>query len=180
MRKLLSILTLSIVLLSCKKDSSDSNNGGSSTYYLKCKIDGTSREFKYYPMAKILDYGNLGGLQLSLTANESENPTTLVGLNLSIIFMKGRPEVKTYKESDATFDYTVGGVYNPGSMTVVYGAGLNTSLTSPLSITFTSITDKEMTGTFHGAFYENNNTTGDISSTKHVKITEGQFKLPIK
>jgi hypothetical protein len=188
MKKIVFLLMVSSLLVSCQKEVSFENSnatnpgsgGSNSTYYIRCKDNGTAKSFNYNAMAKIMDL--MGAKSLSLIGSAAPNASTLEGVTMGINFMAGGPAVGTYKEDDGSLNYVVAGVYNPGSTTIIFGAGLLPDPVLPLRITITKIDTKEITGTFEGAFYKQDVSTGTLptpASEKHL-FTEGEFKLPIQ
>lgn len=154
-------------------------NGGGSTagYYIRGKMDGVAFNFTSTPMVMLNDFG-VGVTTMSLIAGKGGN--SLEGLNLSINFSNGlKPAVGTYSETDNTLDYVVAGVYNPNSMSFVYGTGLTLPGPKPLVIKILTKSATEMTGTFEGDFFKNDLTAGTVSSTEKKTFTEGEFKLKI-
>ena len=172
MKKLL-IAAFAVVLisLSCKKSGSSS-----STYYFKGSANDTAMTFNVNATA-ILD-STSGFTELALTGNVS-SAANLQGLTLDINNTpSGKPIVAgTYTETNTT-DYVVGGVFNPGSSSVVYGAGEFATPTNPLTITITSIDKNSVKGTFSGDFYYTNVSTGYIGQPVKT-FTNGQFYLKV-
>jgi hypothetical protein len=152
--------------------------GGNSTYFLNAKIDGTLHTFDVNDAAKITDFGS-GMSSLSILGSASSSASDLEGINLSINFFNVSPAVGTYSEVNSGNDYIAAGVYNPNSATLVYTAGIAASSNVPLSIAITKLDSTEIEGTFQGAFYKTDITTGSPSAD-YVTITEGTFRLPIQ
>jgi hypothetical protein len=172
MKKLL-IATIAIVLisLSCKKSGSSSGS-----YYFKGSANDTALTFNVNATA-ILD--STGGFTtLALTGNVS-SAANLQGLTLDINNTpSGKPIVAgTYTETNMT-DFVVGGVYNPGGTSVVYGAGEFGTPTNPLTITISSIDKNTVKGTFSGDFFYTDITTGYVGMPIKT-FTNGQFDLKI-
>jgi hypothetical protein len=186
MKQSILLLLISFFLFACQKEvtsdvssengNNNNNNNNQSKYYIKCKINGEARSFNYLNQALITDFGSFKSLALIGSASATGGE----GFNIGINFMSGGPAVTTYSEDANTTDYAIAGVYNPGSTTIVYGAGIVTPSPLPLSVTVTSMQAGEMSGTFKGTFYKQNITSGEISSTDFKTITDGEFKLPIK
>ncbi len=149
---------------------------GGSAYYIKCKKDGVQKSYTSFASANIIDLTS-GVMSLALVAG---TPNSLEGFNIGINFFNSTPiKVGTYTEGYPGLEYIVGGVYNPNSTSIVYGAGLQTPSIKPLVVKILTKTTTEMTGTFEGAFYKLDINSGSIS-TEYFLFTEGVFKLPVK
>lgn len=180
------LLLTAFFFTSCQKeysagDSSRPGGNNKSTYYIKGKKDGVAFTYSANAMAMISDYSSAGGgIALSLMANAQASATNLEGMAISIAFSDGKsPAVGTYGENDPTLDYIVAGVYNPNSMTITWAAGLHSPSIKPLKINILTKTTTEITGTFEGAFYKQDASTGTLSDD-HILFTECEFKLPVK
>lgn len=188
MKRLFYLIFFGILLIACQKEVTFEMNGldnpdngdtpTNKSYYIRCMIDGTAREFNYNTRATIVPYGS--SQSLSLIGSATPNTSNFEGINLGINFEKTYPRTGTYHEDYQGSEYTVSGVYNPNSMTFVYGAGIYDSTANPLTITITAVSNKAMTGTFQGAFYKQDLLNGGTVTTEYKNITEGQFNLPIK
>jgi hypothetical protein len=190
--KLSSLLVISSFLLfSCQKELSHetpTNTGGSgsgtggggsnNSYYIRAKVNGTDRSFNYNDMAKVTDLGG-GSKMISLIGSASSSANNLEGINLTISFLSGSPVAGTYSEDSQSLDYIVAGVYNPNSSTVVYAAGLSATMAIPLSVTISKIDNAVAEGTFKGAFYKTDISSGG-PGTEYLSFTEGTFRLPIQ
>jgi hypothetical protein len=190
-RLLSAFVLFAIVFSSCQKELSfdttggsgggnnggGGNTGGGSAYYIRGKKDGTAFNFTVNTMAKITDIGQ-GIVSLSLIA--SAGGSNMEGINIGINFANGKsPAVGTYSEDDSSLDYSILGVYNPNSTTIVYGAGVFSPSAKPLVVKILSKTNTEMTGTFEGAFYKTELSSGTIGPD-FISFTEGEFKLKIQ
>lgn len=185
MKQLLIFVLAAATIVSCKKEKSieSSNNlgggtGGGTTngYFIKAKVNGVDRTFNSNEEAVVTDLG--GGAQ-TLSLIGSVSATSVESINLTISFLKSAPGVGTFSEDAQTLDYITAGIYNPNSPTVVYTAGLATSSVSPLSITITKIDSTVAEGTFKGAFYKTDVSSGGPTS-EYITFTDGSFKLPVK
>lgn len=185
--RLLSVFVLfAIMFSSCQKELSfdttggsggGGNTGGGSGYYMRGKKDGAAFNFTANTMAKITDIGQ-GIVSLSLIAGAGGS--NMEGINIGINFANGKsPAVGTYSEDDSSLDYSILGVYNPNSTTIVYGAGVFSPSAKPLVVKILTKTSTEMTGTFEGAFYKTELATGTIGPDL-INFTEGEFKLKIQ
>ena len=168
------IITISLTLFSCKKDS---NKSATSDNYIKGKKDGVAFNFTTNAMAKITDFsGSSGIISLNLLANG----TALEGFNLGINFANGTTvQTGTFTEDNSGSDYILAGVYNPNSSTIVYAAGIQSPSAKPLTINILTKTSTEITGTFEGAFYKEDVSSGTMYPD-YTLVTEGEFKLQIK
>jgi hypothetical protein len=192
MKRLLTLLFLGTGLLSCQKEVSFDSNGitpnsgnggtdspvGHTSYFIRCKIDGSAKSFDYNNRATIVQYQSTKNL--SLVASVSSNTSNFESINLGINFQNGAPIAGSYREDYQGTDYKVSGVYNPNSMTTIYGAGSNANTILPLSINITNLTNGIVTGTFQGAFYKQDLLNGGATASDYKTITEGEFNLPVK
>jgi hypothetical protein len=184
------LICLSFLFSSCQKEVSlagtttDTTGGGGtggggtpggSGYYIKAKKDGVQKTYTSFASANIIDLTS-GVMSLALVAG---TPNSLEGFNIAINFFNTPIKVGTYSEDYPGFEYILGGVYNPNSTSIVYGAGLQTPSIKPLVVKILTKTTTEMTGTFEGAFYKQDINAGSVS-TEYFLFTEGAFKLPIK
>ena len=183
MKPIVLVTVAAFVLASCQKErsfeSSTANpGGGSNAYFIEAKINGTLHTFNVNDVAKMTSFGS-GLKSLSITGSASTTATNLEGINLSINFFNVTPTTGTYSENDSTSNYITAGVYNPNSATTVYTAGVITNSTLPLTVTITQLTSTQVEGTFKGAFYKTDITSGS-PTTEYVTMTEGSFRLPIQ
>lgn len=158
-------------LFSCQKEVTETlpnNGGGSTSYYIKGKLDGVDFNYTSYAMAVKMDFG---GFQ---TLSFVGGPTLggIEGVNFSIDNTpSGNPlATGTYTESDAT-SFLLAAVYVV-TATDVYGAGILPSPPNPFTIIITELTATTAKGTFGGDVY-NNNGFGPLKKT----FTQGQFNL---
>jgi hypothetical protein len=170
-------------LLACSKEmsqesGSSTGNNNNNNYYISFKVDGTTKSYDQNTMAVIMDMA--GTKSLSLVAQSSASTTNLEGINLTINFTTGGPATGTFAEDNTGTDYVVGGVYNTNSTAVVYAAGLVSPSVKPLTINITHIDEKEITGTFSGAFYKQDVIVGQSYDNEYFTLTDGTFKLPVK
>jgi hypothetical protein len=177
------IVATAFVLASCQKErsfetSTASPGGGSNTYFIEAKVNGTLHTFDVNAVAKMTDFGS-GLKSLSITGSASATATDLEDINLSINFLNVTPTIGTYSENDSTSKYVAAGIYNPNSATTVYTAGVATNSSLPLSITITKLDSTQVEGTFKGAFYKTDITSGAPTSD-YITLTEGSFRLAIQ
>ncbi|MDO6434814.1 hypothetical protein Q4E93_29650 [Flavitalea sp. BT771] len=163
---LLFTVTIALFSLSCKKSSTSG-----SPYYIKASVDGTPKTFNVNAMAMKM---SVGMTSISVVGNV-KSAADLEGINITINNSpSGKPIVAgTYSESDAT-DFAAAAVYNPGSQTIVWGAGDYPNPPHPLTIVITSIDDKTIKGTFSGDFYYTNTATAQFGPDKKT-FTNGEF-----
>lgn len=167
------IIALSLSFFSCKKDDKNSTSAS----YIKGKKDGVAFNFTTNSMAKITDYTSSGGFQ---SLNLMANGTALEGFNLGINFFTGTAiQTGAFSEDHSGSDYVVAGVYNPNSTTTINAAGIQSPSAKPLVINILTKTSTEITGTFEGAFYREDITTG-TSYPDYILVSEGEFKLQLQ
>jgi hypothetical protein len=183
MKQFVLIACVGILLVSCSKEKSVENAtaaipGGNNTYFIEANINGALHTFNVNDVAKMTDLGS-GLKSLSITGSASSSSSDLEGINLSINFFNVAPTTGTYTEENPGSGYIAAGIYNPNSPTTVYTAGVSSTTALPLSITITKLSATEIEGTFKGAFYKTDITTGS-SSTDYITMTEGSFRLPVQ
>jgi hypothetical protein len=167
---LIAFICLITISLSCKKNSSSTP-----TYYFQCTLDGVAKTFNVNSKAIIL---NMAGIQsLSLIGNVT-SAANLEGLNITVNNSpsptKKQVVAGSYSEQQST-DFVLGAVYNPGSATEVYGAGVFPG-SNPFQLVITSMDANTIKGTFSGNLYYQNDVTGTIGPNFKV-VTNGQFYL---
>lgn len=165
------VLLLAILVASCGKEMSQ--NDDLSQYYIKCRIGGKDKNFNFSPAAVKLDLG--GGItSYSIFGKVSNDPADLESMNFTIQLMIPIAP-GTYKETDPTTDYALAGNYNPNTTVSedIYASRGDT--TNPFEITFTEVTNTQLSGTFKGKLYLNN---ADPKADSAV-ISNGQFKVRI-
>jgi len=193
MKRLSSVALLSFLLFACQKDLSYQDaasavNGnavapspapaseGSAAYYVKFKSGQELETLNFNTKALLSEAGSAMSLVLQASANADNVKKETIRLYLT--FLSGSPVEGTYNQGDPGFKYLVSGSYNPGDANVTYSAGLTRTTELPLSITITSINNGVIKGTFKGAFYKHDLTTG-IMSSEHTDYSEGEFNLPV-
>ena len=165
-------ILLLFLIASCGKEKSGEEDLGQ--YYLKCKIDGVDKTFNHSAAAVEQDLGG-GTMSYSVFGKADADPNNLQSLGLtiqlSVPFAKG-----TYKETDATVDYFLAGIYNPNTVdpNMIYASRY--SETDPLQITYTDITSTTISGTFKGTLFINSTDP----NTDSVIISNGQFKVKLQ
>ena len=170
MKKTVWLLALAPLLMfaSCTKDSGSIKDNS-----IKASIDDTARTFNFAATATYVSTASPYSLVLYAGTGASSNE----GVTLSIS-QTGIPiTAGTYTQSGGAGVYVIGGVYNPGTTVTseIYGAGFNVGADPQFTITITSISATNVTGTFSGAFYDNSG----FGSNKKV-FSNGQFNLAIQ
>ena len=170
MKKTVWLLALTPLLFfaSCKKDSDSvpENN-------IKANINDTAKTFSYAATATYIGTGS----PYSLVLYAGMGSSSMEGVTLSIS-QNGTPITPgTYTQSGGSGIYTIGGVYNPGTTVTadIYGAGFNVGADPQFSITISSISATNVSGTFSGAFYDNSG-----FGVKKKVFSNGQFNLAIQ
>lgn len=162
------IVLLLISVTACKKETGSSDSG----YYIKANVGGTDKNYTSTPMSITINSGGVYSLSLAASAGGTSGE----GLSFQIT-QNGAPiTTGTYSESGSG-DYTIAGVYNPGTtdLAEMFGAGMHFSPSVPLQITIINISDKKVSGTFSGEFFDNSG-----MGSESLIITNGSFNLPIQ
>lgn len=162
-------ILLLFLVTSCGKEKSAEEDPGQ--YYLKCKIGSVEKTFNTGAAAVRIDVGG-GQVSYSVSGKAVSDPNNLEGMDfaiqLSIPFIPG-----TYKETDPTTDYFLGGTYNPNTTDQEKVFASRYDEANPFQITFTEITNTTLSGTFKGKMYLNNNDPNADSAV----ISNGSFKV---
>jgi hypothetical protein len=169
------VCLLILFVTACSKDeSTEGNSGNNGAFYIRCKIDGTSKTFNISPNASKQDLGS-GTMSYSVFGKAVQDANNFESFGFTIQ-IAGDLTAGTYTETDSTANYFLAGVYNPNATdaTKIYASALDT--TNPFQITVSEITDSLMTGTFKGKLYLN---SGD-SMPPGVMVTEGEFKVRVQ
>jgi hypothetical protein len=161
-------ICLLVAFASCKKENNDPDN---SDYYISAKVDGVQKTYKTNTVAVKLQVDTIYSIGLSAHANATSEESFV----LNIAQVNKPITTDTYIDSGADDLIVVGG-YNPGTTddTKVYGAGLQVDANPRLKITISTLTDKNVSGTFSGTYYDDG---GDGSAI--IAVTEGKFNLPL-
>lgn len=166
---LFSLLLSSLFYLSaCQKETS----APASNYYFEATIDGVKKSYPYSPTAVMLDTLDIYSIgMLSYTAMGSND-----FFSLSIGQRSGPITVDTYIDDYTNDNRIVVGDFNLGSVddALVYGSGLERGPDPRLTIIITEITDKTITGTFSGTFFDHG---GD--GPGKVAVTDGKFYMAL-
>jgi hypothetical protein len=171
MKKFLSysaVICLFFIFVSCKKDKNDTN---STDYYMSAKVDGVQKTYKLNAIAVKLQVDTI----YSIGLNAYGDTTSKEQFFLNIGQTNKAITTGTYIDADAD-DLAVVGGYNPGTTdeTKLYGAGFQTDNNPRLTITISTLTSTNVSGTFSGTYYDDG---GD--GTNIIAVTEGKFNLPL-
>ena len=162
-------ITFSIFTFSCKK-----SNSNSSSSYIKATVDGKPMTFNVNAMATKMVTNGFTSYSIHGNVKSAQD---LEGLGLEINNFNADPlTAGTYPEFDGPAGIVTGAVYNPGSTTIVWGAGLHANPDLPLTIVITSIDDKSIKGTFEGDFFYTDVNTATTTDEKKV-FTNGEFDV---
>ncbi len=169
MKKLLLYFSIiCLVFASCKKDKNDTN---SSDYYMSAKVDGVQKTYKNKTIAVRLQADTIYSIGLNAYGDTTAKEQFFLGINQA----NKSITTGTYIDAGAN-DLVVVGGYNPGTTdeTKLYGAGLQVDNNPRLTITISTLTMTNITGTFSGTYYDDGGDGANI-----VAVTEGKFNLPL-
>lgn len=181
--RLLYILSVSVLLFSCKKEYSyEGSPVTTNEYYITANINGADREFNFDTEAAYTTASG-GYSVLEMTAFASADQADNTNITLDIYYdpaTVSAPGVGTYDQQ--TDDYFEIGIYDFNDPDKVYVADNASTITSaqPLSITITSVTPTVVEGYFSGAFYLTDVLTGTTDANSYVIINNGKFRLPLQ
>lgn len=168
------VVVLLLLVAACGKEESTQEN--SSQYFIKCKIDGVDKTFNVNAVAQKENLGD-SSTGYSIFGKATKDASSIenlgFGIQIYIPFKTG-----TYKETPPTTDFYVGGVYNPNttSSTGIYRNNAYDD-SDPFQITFTGVSATELSGTFKGKLYLNNDS---IPYSDSVIISNGSFKVKMQ
>lgn len=166
-------LLLLIFVASCGKEKSVQENPGQ--YFLKCKIGSVDKTFNFSAAAEKED---LGGGEISYSVFGKTVADANNFESFGFVFKLSIPlSTGTYKETDPTTDYSLGGIYNPNTTDAEKIFRSWADEANPFQITFTEITATTVSGTFKGKLFINDTT--DPNSDSAI-ISNGQFKVKIQ
>jgi hypothetical protein len=189
MRPLSFVALLSFSLFACQKNvdfkgeapviekAATTVNDAGSAYYVKVNSGKAVETYQFNTSAFLGDAGTAKSLVLQASANP--NDPTQESIHLYLSFLSGSPAVGTYKQNDPSYKYLVSGSFKPADDKLTYSAGLSPVTEVPLTITISSISNGVIKGTFKGAFYKHDLSTGVMSETEYINYREGEFNLPI-
>ena len=189
-KQISSVAFLAFFLFACQKDLKYLEQGNpqmnpasvaapadaSAGYYIRFKSGQDETLYNYDTKAVLGEAGAASSLVIQGSAQADANKETI---RLYLSFLSGSPAVGTYTQGDPSFRYLVSGSFKPRAEDQTYSAGLTPSTELPLTITITSIADGVMKGSFKGAFYKHDLSTGVLSSKEYINHTEGEFNLPV-
>ena len=167
---LLAIVCFPLLITSCKKDNSVDEN---TDYYLSAKVGGTLKTYKALTYAIKVQMDTMYTIALNASATEGSPE------QLFLIIGRANQPIATgtfTDEGEANQGLVVASGYNPGTSddANIYAAGLQVDNNPRLTITITTLTDKTISGTFSGTYYDHG---GDGTGT--IAVTEGSFHLPV-
>jgi hypothetical protein len=164
-------LLIALTFFSCKKDNTDT------TYGIKCNINGVPKTFNIQMRAqRELDNGYKSVSFIGL--NNSSSEEYLGGMVLNIPSQK---EITAGTYTDASSEFEVlftyslsysGPDYEAGSSLYEYAQYRGVTVSNPLKLTITSISNDVIKGTFSGDFYIDANPDNEKKS-----ITNGEFAV---
>jgi hypothetical protein len=163
------ILSTAILLTSCKKE----KNEPDPTSYISFKMDGVQKTFKAKAISVKVKQDNIYGISFSAFKD------TVSAERMVIEVAQRDKEITTGTYVDPgpdAEDLLVVAGYLPASQdpTKIYSAGLQVDNNPRLTVTITTLTATNVSGTFSGTFYDND---GDGPGT--AAVTEGKFDLPL-
>jgi hypothetical protein len=160
-------ICLLFIFTSCKKEKNDNNTD----YYMSAKVDGVQKTYKSNTIAIKLQIDTVYSIGFSAYGDT----TTGERFFLDIGQINKPITTGTYVDAAADELLVVGG-YNPGTTdeTKLYGAGLQIDSNPRLTITISTLTSTNVSGTFTGTYYDDG---GD--GTNIIAVTEGKFNLPL-
>jgi hypothetical protein len=167
------VASILVLIAACGKEES-LDGGTAAQYYIKCKIGSVDKTFNISAAASKEDLGG-GTASYSVFGKASKDAGNYESLGftiqLAIPFTTG-----TYKETDATTDYFLAGIYNPNTTDATSIFASRYSETNPFQITFTEVSSTTLAGSFKGSLFLNNTDP----NTDSVVITNGQFRVKIQ
>ena len=171
MKKLL-VFTMLIagLVCSCNKSGSSTHN---SPYYIKATIDGKIRTFGVNAVSLKTGPGCLVFITITATTGAGVSPETMA-ISINNVLHPYIPITTGVYDELIKDDYTIDAVYNPGSPSVLWSAGVTANPDHPLHMIITTFDDKVIRGTFNGSFYYTDAATGGYSKNNKF-ITNGEF-----
>lgn len=187
MKRLMHILLPVLLLTGCIKEKSlehgtggsggSGGGGGTSTdFFLKCKIGGTAKTFNVGLTATRQDAG--GGITVYTIAGKANSNATDLESFIISINASAPLSAKTYKVDDPSTAYTMLGIYNPNSQTLLISSATGDTSSDPFQVTVTSVSTTEVAGTFKGIFFEEDATNPTPPTNPPTRaISEGEFRV---
>jgi hypothetical protein len=171
MKKVLVFTILIAVLISsCNKSGSSTHN---SPYYIKATIDGKTRTFGVNAVSLKTGPGSPAFITITATTGAGVSPETMA-ISINNVPHPYIPITTGVYDELIKDDYTIDAVYNPGSASVLWSAGVTANPDHPLHMIITTFDDKVIRGTFNGSFYYTDAATGEYSKNNKF-ITNGEF-----
>jgi hypothetical protein len=198
MKKIIILILFAIGVAACRKDGKETDIGGSTTYYIKFKANGTSVKYDYatkqggnYVDSSII----VAGKKLyvyALGAANSSGQSMVVGVSA-----ENRLKAPiSFQESDYiylnSYAYApaVSFIYNsePGLLAnMSLGMFVDTIIFPEFSnlprngtVTITEYTTKIIKGTFSGTVYQMVSTGSGLDVSQKTMITDGEFCLRLQ
>ncbi len=189
---LLVIVLVAVVLHGCSKDDNNTNNekdqeeqaATSGDFFMKFKLNGNEVEYSDFTSATInaknMEDGSYSLLLIGIHQNAPSIASSNISIGLSSIFDNSNEKFKegtytnpgiyeTYLDDDGLpihpYPFMLITLSTPSSPTVAH-------LALSATVTLSSITDNEVSGTFSAEF----STGSDIHTVTDI-ITDGRFKL---
>ena len=152
----------SLLFISCKKDSS-----GESTYYVKFKMDGNWITWQRAQGEVAIDPRNRAVFTLS-AHNDANTEQFNIGVNTNSSSLA----TGTYSPDNSFLSLSYMKNTNTANITSYTGGGTLGGGDTRYEVTISSVTDKEVKGSFTGTFLRNTADDTDV-----VNITEGEFVM---
>jgi hypothetical protein len=168
------LLLAVFVVASCGKEKSAEEDV--SQYFIKCKIGGVDKTFKYQVTAHKEEVSGSGVTSYSIAGKAKNDPNDLEGIGFTIQSSIPISNGITYKETDPTTDYVLAAIYNPNTQDPDKMFASNMDESNPFQITFTEITATTISGTFSGKLLPLNSTDPNTDS---AVVSAGQFKVKL-
>lgn len=191
MRKYIIVLVSLISLnVGCSKDANNPKEDSDAEYYFQFNVDGVQKQYEYGSNQVNL-VGSQGydentkaySIQLSGTKNifESGRNTLSVFVGDSEGFLTGVDYSNIPGEGDAypDFVFSMGYYDEDGILYIAGGAGENPmfGLYKSAFVTFSEITDTQISGTFSGTLIAYDSSSGRNEFLDSVVVSEGKFKV---
>jgi LysM repeat protein len=169
------VLLLAVFVAACGKEKSI--NDDVSQYFVKCKIGGVDKTFKYQAMCFKTEVSITGETSYSISGKANDDPNNFEGVSVTILSKIPVATGTTYKETDPTDDYHVSALYNPNTQNPDKMFFSREDDGNPLQVKFTEITATTVSGTFSGKLYLLTSTDPNADS---AVISNGQFKVKLQ
>ena len=169
------VLLLAVFVASCGKEKS--LNDDVSQYFVKCKIGGVDKTFKYQAMCFKKEVSSTGETSYSISGKANEDPNNFEGVAFTMLSSIPVATGTTYKETDPTIDYQVVALYNPNTQNPDKMFSNRMDEVNPFQVKFTEITTTTVSGTFSGKLYLLNSTDPNADS---AVISNGQFRVKLQ